>query len=133
MWDDEYPSRAILENDVAEGNLFVGTLGERIAACYVINDEYDEDYVNGNWQYPDTRYRFGHRLCVDVRLQGKGLASQVMEHVEEQLRADGVESFRFEAFAENPVSLALYEKHGYTCVGEMHWDMGVFYLMEKLL
>lgn len=133
MWDETYPNKAVLENDLAKESLFVGTLGGKVAACYVINDDCDEDYVNGSWQYPDTRYRFGHRLCVDTRLQGRGLASQVMEHVEEQLRAEGVESFRFEASADNPVSLALYEKHGYKCVGEMHWDIGVFYLMEKLL
>ena len=34
---------------------------------------------------------------------------------------------------EEDTSLSLYEKHGYKTVGEVHWDAGVFYLMEKLL
>lgn len=133
MWDDSYPNRSVLEDDVAAGNLFVGELCGAVAVCYVINDWCDGDYALGKWQYTGTRYRFGHRLCVDPRLQGLGLANVTMKHVEEQLRADGVESFRFEAFADNAVSLSLYEKHGYKTVGEVHWDAGVFYLMEKLL
>ena len=133
QWDGVYPDRATFEEDVRNESLYLGLLGDTLAVCYVINDICDEQYQNGAWEFPDTRYRVGHRLCVNTALQGKGLASRTMEHIEEQLRAEGVESFRFDAFSQNPVALSLYEKHGYKRVGTAHWRKGMFYLMEKRL
>ena len=56
-----------------------------------------------------------------------------MRLIEEFLKGEGIETIRVDAFSLNPFALKMYEKAGYSKVGEANWWKGLFYLFEKLI
>ena len=72
-----------------------------------------------------------HRLCVSPHMQGQGVGTRMMQMIERMLCKQGIQSIRLDAFSKNPYSLKLYQKLGYSTVGEALWRKGLFYLMEK--
>ena len=133
QWDELYPDRAILAEDISKNELFVGTLHGEIASVFVLNSECDEAYENGVWQYSDASFCVVHRLCVNPKFQNRGIGLETMRHIESELKSGGVESVRLDAFTLNPHALRLYDKLGYVRVGTADWRKGRFWLMEKKL
>lgn len=133
QWDAIYPDEATIKQDIDNNDLYIGIVDEKIAVIYVINNSRDEEYNNGDWQYPDTKYRIIHRLCVHPDFQNKGVGKIAMEYIESKLSNAGIESIRLDAFTKNPYALKLYKNLGYKIVGYADWRMGRFYLMEKFL
>jgi len=133
QWDAIYPDEATIKQDIENNDLYIGIVDGKIAVIYVINNSCDEEYNNGDWQYPDTKYRIIHRLCVHPDFQNKGVGKITMEYIESKLSNAGIESIRLDAFTKNPYALKLYKNLGYKIVGYADWRMGRFYLMEKYL
>ena len=133
QWDNIYPDRNILENDIIKKQLYIGVSGKNIVSAYVLNQECDEQYANGAWKYPDSTYYVIHRLCVNPMFQNKKIGTLTMMHIEDEVRKIGIDTIRLDAFTLNPYAIKLYEKLGYSKVGLAHWRKGKFYLMEKKL
>lgn len=57
QWDTWYPTKADFLSDIRKRQLIVGILNCNIAVVYVINQECDKAYQNGEWKYPDCEYR----------------------------------------------------------------------------
>lgn len=133
QWDAIYPDEATIKQDIDNNDLYIGIVDEKIAVIYVINNSCDEEYNNGDWQYPDTKYRIIHRLCVHPDFQNKGVGKITMEYIESKLSKAGIESIQLDAFNKNSYALKLYKNLGYKIVGYADWRMGRFYLMEKFL
>jgi ribosomal protein S18 acetylase RimI-like enzyme len=133
QWDSIYPTEADLRADIESGTLTIGVTDDDIAVIYVINKNFDEQYKNGNWQYPDSDFRIIHRLCVSPEYQHKGIAAKSLSHIENELRSSGADSIRLDVFTENPYALKLYKNAGYKEVGQAVWRKGIFLLMEKQL
>ena len=133
QWDEFYPTEEVVTNDINNGELYVGKVGDKIAVIYVINTSCDKEYYDGDWQYPNANYRIIHRLCVHPDFQNNDIAKATMQHIETELRQLGVDAIRLDAFTENPYALSLYENLGYKIVGYADWRKGRFYLMEKYL
>lgn len=131
QWDEVYPTEQDFQKDIERGQLYVGIIEGRIAVVYVVNQECDEQYINGAWQYADAPYYVIHRLCVNPTYQNRAVARRTMLHIEEQLADRGIHAIRLDAFSENPYALRLYESLGYVRVGTADWRKGRFYLMEK--
>ena len=133
QWDEKYPTREDLEADIRRGELYLGLENSRIAAVYVLNQRCDPEYADGQWNYPEDTYYIIHRLCVNPVFQNHGIAVQAIQHIEQELVLQGIQSIRLDAFTLNPYALRLYDKLGYSIVGHADWRMGRFYLMEKHL
>ncbi|NCC67273.1 MAG: GNAT family N-acetyltransferase [Clostridia bacterium] len=133
QWDELYPDRQILAEDIEKNELTVGILDGEIACAYVVNSECDEEYENGEWKYPDTSFCVIHRLCVSPQFQNRGLGAKTVTHIETQLRKENVETIRLDAYTLNPYALRLYDRLGYVRVGTVEWRKGRFWLMEKKL
>lgn len=131
QWDELYPDRETLQNDILKNQMFIGTLGRETACAYVINRECDAEYSSGDWNYPAETALIVHRLCVNPKHQHKGIARQTMLHIESQARQSGAYSIRLDCFTLNPCALRLYENLGYLKTGIVSWRKGDFYLMEK--
>ena len=95
--------------------------------------EYDVQYKNGSWEYPNSNFRIIHRLCVNPLYQNQGIAKETLNYIESELKENSVESIRLDVFFDNPYALSLYRKNGYKEVGVANWRKGNFYLMEKHL
>lgn len=133
QWDERYPDRELLEEDISKNQLYIGIINDDIASAYVVNSECDEEYSAGDWQYPNASFCVIHRLCVNPKFQNKGVGTITMKHVEAEKKAEGVETIRLDAFTLNPYALKLYDKLGYLKVGTVDWRTGRFWLMEKKL
>ena len=133
QWDELYPDKTILREDIAKEQLRVGAVEGQIAVIYVLNQECDEAYQTGRWMHQKEPFYVIHRLCVNPAFQNKGVAGSTMLHIEQELLAMGITAIRLDVFSQNPYALKLYDSLGCTRVGEAHWRMGEFFLMEKCL
>ncbi|HAK41980.1 MAG TPA: GNAT family N-acetyltransferase, partial [Clostridium sp.] len=116
----------ILMQDILKNQMFLGEIDSKIASIFVLNQEYDEEYNNMNWQYKDMSFFIIHRLCVNPKFQNQRIGTKTMLLIEELLRSEGIETIRLDAFSLNPFALKMYEKLGYTKVGEVNWRKGLF-------
>ena len=133
QWDEIYPDLQIITEDISKNQMYIGTIGEKIAVCFVLSEEYDEEYKNGKWQHPDSRFCVIHRLCVNPEFQNQGIATKTMEYIEKVCKEAGYDSIRLDCFTENPYSRRLYDKAGYSVVGYADWRKGRFELREKYI
>ena len=133
QWDEIYPDKAVLEEDINKNQMYIGIKDQKIAVCFVLSEECDEEYKNGKWEYPEARFTVIHRLCVNPDFQKQGIATQTMEYLERLCKSEGYDSIRLDCFTENPYSRKLYEKAGYYVVGYADWRKGRFELREKKL
>ncbi len=131
QWDSIYPTRNTLEEDIKKKQLYIGIYEGTVVSAYVLNQEYDEQYANGECKYPNSTYYVVHRLCVNPRFQNKGIGTLTMLHIENEVKKMGVDTIRLDAFTLNPYAVKMYEKLGYSKVGLANWRKGKFYLMEK--
>lgn len=131
QWDSVYPDEEVLRKDILKGQMFLGNIDDRIASVFVLNQEYDEEYKNGNWKYKNGSFIVVHRLCVNPIFQNQGVGKCSMMLIEKMLKKENIESIRLDAFSLNPAALKLYEKSGYVRVGKANFRKGLFYLYEK--
>lgn len=133
QWDDIYPTKEDYEEDIKNGQLYVGIYDGIIASVFTVNRNCDEQYGNGEWNYSGNRWMTIHRLCVNAKVQNKGIGTATMKEIERLVKHMGTEAIRLDAFTQNPFSLSMYRKLGYKETGFAQWRKGRFYLMEKIL
>ena len=133
QWDEIYPDREILRQDILLNQMYIGEIDNKIAVCFVLNEECDEEYNNASWICPDARFCIIHRLCVNPIFQKQGIAGQTMEYIEKLCKNKGYDSIRLDCFTQNPYSQKLYDKAGYSITGYANWRKGRFELREKVL
>ncbi len=133
QWDSVYPTKEDFINDIRKNELYVGIVNEKIVVVYALNQECDEQYKNGEWQYIGENFNVIHRLCVSPDFQNKGIAHTTLDHIESELSILGMKAIRLDVFCANPYALKLYFNNGYRRVGIANWRKGEFLLMEKLL
>ena len=133
QWDSTYPDRNTLKEDIMKKQLYIGLFKETIISAYVITQEYDEQYDNCSWKFPNSTFSIIHRLCINPMFQNKGYGTLTVMHIENQLKRKGVEYIRLDVFPLNTSALKMYEKLGYSKVGIAKWRGLEFYLMEKKL
>ncbi|MFA9463900.1 MAG: GNAT family N-acetyltransferase [Velocimicrobium sp.] len=133
QWDEIYPCKSDIANDLRNMQLYVGMIEQEIAVVYALSKEYEEQYKNGKWELSDENFIVVHRLCVDSKFQHRKIGADTLAYIEKQVRRENVTSIRLDVFSKNPFALRMYEKAGYHIVGEVNWRKGMFYLMEKIL
>jgi RimJ/RimL family protein N-acetyltransferase len=132
QWDVTYPNEIILREDIIKEQLYAGILDNEIVSLFVLNKDFDNDYLNAKWQYKGTDFIVLHRLCVNLSFQNKGIGTKTMLMIEEYVKNQGIQSIRLDTFSKNPFSLKMYAKLGYKKVGEANWSRGLFYIFEKI-
>lgn len=133
QWDELYPNRDVLCEDIAREELYLCRIDGKIACVFVLSEQYDGEYDQGRWRFPDSRFCVLHRLCVHPDFQHRRVAARALDYIEETLKTGGIESIRLDAFSQNPYALRLYESRGYEKVGQVRFRKGLFYLYEKQL
>ena len=62
QWDEYYPDREILSEDVESGDMTLGFLDGELACAYVVNREYEPEYELGAWDFTQGDFCVLHRL-----------------------------------------------------------------------
>ena len=131
VWDDEYPNREILDDDLAHGRLFVLEDGGAIMAAISMLE--DDDIEHDDLAWTDARYCVPVRLCVSPKLQGQGLGERMMRLLAAHAKAEGYLATRHMAAVGNLAALRLYERMGYRRMGPVAIYGGQYYAYEYLL
>jgi len=127
-WDEDYPSREIVEYDLEHHDVLVmRDAGGGIVSAIVIETEDDEmAETNARW-YPDVmRWAELSRLGVAKGMQGKGVAKKMLIAAMDLCRERGFEAVRFLVSKSNPAPQRAYAKLEFDVCGEAylyehHW------------
>jgi GNAT superfamily N-acetyltransferase len=131
QWDEEYPSREIVEKDILSRTMYGYFEGDELCAVGVLNEEQSEEYKEVAWKFPDDKPLVLHRLVVSPKHQNKGISKQMIRFSEEYAEKNRYKTIRFDAFMENPVSTGVYKRAGYIVSGTVTFRKGEFYCFEK--
>ena len=129
-WDDDYPNRDFIDEDIENGFSFVLCLeGEVLAAVSMLpEDDLDDCCI----EWTPKKACVLAQLCVKPALQGMHVGEYVMHLVSEEAKRMGYEATRHLAAAANPASLRLYERMGYKMLGSVHLYDTDFYAYERI-
>lgn len=117
QWVNGYPSRELLEKDIAEGNLYV-IEKDGIHAVFMFRVGHDDTYdvIRGEW-IDDSQYGVIHRIGSDGVLHGVlhdalSFASSIISHI------------RIDTHSDNAVMRSALEKEGFSERGLIVCDDG---------
>ena len=133
QWDELYPNRELLCQDIAANSAYAYLVGTEIAGYIVVNELDSPEYSQVDWLNKDSSFQVIHRLCVSPNYQNQGIAKKLVSFAEELAFSKGYTSIRLDAFSKNPLSLRLYEKLNYQRLGEVQFRKGIFICFEKIL
>ena len=133
QWDEIYPDEEIIYKDLRDEHLYVYMDNDSVKGIVVLNEHQDKEYESICWKYNSGSQLVVHRLCVDPRFQGQGIARQLMAYAEEYGKESQYGSIRLDSFINNDRACNLYERLGYTNAGIVNFRKGKFYCFEKRL
>ena len=115
---DIYPAPEDLRDAIDKGELYIGRVGERIAAALVLNQQYNPEYEDIVWTKPFDRSEFMviHMLGVHSDFAGKGLAKEMVRFAIETAGAAGMKAIRLDVLKGNVPAERLYPARGFSYV-----------------
>lgn len=115
-----YPSDEYLRGALAKGELYLLADGGGIAACVILNNEYNPGYEGLPWKVdaPAERVYMIHALGVDARRQGQGVGGRVVDECLARAKSLGAMCMRLDLFTGNEPAEALYKGRGFYFIGE---------------
>lgn len=132
QWDETYPTAQMILNDIKNRYTYLVKADEKVVGFYTSNSIIEDDvHDNVQWIYAGEKWIVLHRLCVDVDVQGKGIGQEILMDFEKRAKENEFESIRIDVFATNKAAIHIYEKFGYTLVGDAACDRGPFLIYEK--
>jgi ribosomal protein S18 acetylase RimI-like enzyme len=134
QWDEVYPDLETFRQDVNSKTLYGYYNAEnKLCGFLALNSDQPEEYFSIDWKHSDERPLAVHRLCVDPKYQGHGIAKKLIKFTEEYAAENNYQSIRLDAFCDNSVSCAMYRKLGYVERGIVNFRKGRFYCFEKVI
>lgn len=135
QWDEDYPNREIIGQDIEGGTLYAYIENESVAGIIVLDEQPHELYGEIKWSQEQGRHLIMHRLAVHPEVQGKGIARKLIAFSEEYARSQGYSSIRMDTYSKNTRVLALYPSLGYERRGEVFFPdrTASFPVFEKVL
>tara|TARA_B100001113_G_scaffold353342_1_gene357282 strand:+ start:400 stop:900 length:501 start_codon:yes stop_codon:yes gene_type:complete len=136
QWNEEYPNLEVFKKDLENQSLYVIELESKIVGCVCISEKMDAVYKEVKWLTPDSKNMYVHRLAIDPKFQGKGLAIKLMSYAEDLAKTKDFKSMRLDTFSKNPKNNKFYNLQGYKKLGKIFYrsqsDMP-FHCYEKII
>jgi len=130
QWDEIYPNKLILKDDIEKQQIHVIETEGRVAGLIVINEDQSPEYADVPWKY-SGRVLVIHRLTIGPTYQRRGLATLLMDFAEETAATNKYDCIRLDAFTRNPAAFTLYDNRGYRRAGTVRFRKGEFFCYEK--
>lgn len=130
QWDEVYPDRVVLAEDVTAELLYCVKSDGTIVGITALNDIQPSEYCGIHWV--DIGHALViHRLCIKPSFQGKGLAKFLVQFAEEYAKEHGYSSIRLDAFTNNKKAIGLYDSSHYHRRGIVRFRKGDFYCLRE--
>ena len=137
QWQDGYPQREIIENDVREGFSYCieNTRNGEILATFGVFTAGDLCYDKifcGEWTTGESLSSLGesvsytaiHRVAISVKSRGQGLSTAIIDFAADKARNKGKKSLRIDTHEGNVVMRRMLEKHGFIHCGTIYLESG---------
>lgn len=141
QWQRGYPNPQVIAADIEAHRGYVLTLpdGSITGYCALLSggDPHYDHPLSGQWLTASDssccRYSVIHRMAIDHRLTGHGLAQQFFGLMEQETVLLGLESLRVDTNHDNAQMLHIVERLGYTRCCRVMLDDGERIGFEKVL
>lgn len=120
QWQDGYPTSAVFETDIKNGECYVFSVDGQIGGVITVKAEPDENYYDiedGEWLTGNKPYVVFHRSAVHSNFRGKGIANAMLQFAEKFAIDNGYESVRADTHEINKPMRGLLHKRGYQHCG----------------
>lgn len=118
QWDASYPNADVFERDIELGQLWVAEIDGAVAAVAALTTDQEPEYAQVGWDIEEAAVVV-HRLAVDPRFRGAGLAAALMKKAEEVALQRGISVLRVDTNTQNEATQRLFPKLGYVLAGEI--------------
>ena len=129
QWQDGYPSRKVIEEDIAKKQSFCIAMDGKVCGTLVMIPDGEVTYqkiYEGTW-LTDTEacdYLTIHRVAIAVECRGRGIAKTMMEDATDYARRLGKRSLRIDTHKGNVVMRRMLEKNGFSYCGVIYLESG---------
>ena len=135
QWQNGYPDRKVIENDVKNGISYVleeifekndkseNQISKKIVGTIVLSPKKEEPYskIEGKWITNDD-YIVIHRLAVDSEIKNKGIATKILEFSEKECIKNKILSIKTDTHENNEPMKKFLEKNGFSYCGVIYLD-----------
>ncbi|WP_424492683.1 GNAT family N-acetyltransferase [Salinimicrobium sp. GXAS 041] len=121
QWNEHYPSKERLANDIEKEQLYVLKEKEGILGIIVLTPEMDEEYIPIEWLTPNQENLYVHRLATHPVVWGTGYGQLLMDFAETFARNNRYNSVRLDTFSQNLRNQKFYEARGYKRLGNIYF------------
>lgn len=121
QWQNGYPNREVVEEDIQQGIAYVADDGEVCGFCVVVFGE-DPNYqtiLDGEWKN-SKEYAAVHRVCVSERIRGKGTAGELFHFAQEFCEKNGLRDIKIDTHPQNMAMQSALKKFGFEYCGKIH-------------
>ena len=136
QWNENYPSKEILKDDIKSNNLYLIEKNEKTIGCVMKSEKQSKVYKKVKWITENKKNLYVHRLAVDPKYQGKGYGIKLMDFVERNALKNNFISIRLDTFSKNKRNVKFYKKRGYIKIEDIYFpnqSIYPFYCLEKIL
>lgn len=134
QWQDGYPDQAAILGDINSGTGYVLTEDGAIIGycCISFAREPAYDNIAGAWRSTGPCAVL-HRMAIDDRCKGKGLATVLFGHAEALCRDRHIQSIKVDTDGANTRMQHILAKNGFTLCGVVQFQNSDKLAFEKLL
>lgn len=126
QWQNNYPNLDSIKEDIESGVNYVFSDGDKIIGTIAVLFDGEKTYdtiYEGEW-LTDGRYAAIHRIAVEEKLKGLGIASKMLKDVEDLCLAKSFPSIKVDTHKDNLSMQKLLEKNGFIYCGIIYLEKG---------
>ena len=119
QWQGEYPTQDIFAADIANGECYAVTYGERLAGFFCLTEAPESGYdkiTDGKW-HGEGKYCTLHRMAIEARFRGTGLSDMLVDFADETAKAKDAECVRTDTHRKNKAMQKLFKRKGFAYRG----------------
>lgn len=124
QWQGEYPTQDIFAADIANGECYAVTYGERLAGFFCLTEAPESGYdkiTDGKW-HGEGKYCTLHRMAIEAQFRGTSLSNMLIDFADDMARAKGAECVRTDTHRKNKAMQRLLKRKGYVYRGNVLVD-----------
>ena len=124
QWQGEYPTQDIFAADIANGECYAVTYGERLAGFFCLTEAPESGYdkiTDGKW-HGEGKYCTLHRMAIEAQFRGTSLSDMLIDFADDMARAKDAECVRTDTHRKNKAMQRLLKRKGYVYRGNVLVD-----------
>ena len=112
---DVYPSRNDILSHIENNEMFIGLIGDEIAAAGAISFKEDPMYHCDKWKLKLSDDEVGvlHIFAVSKKFRRSGISTMMLQYLIEQIKAHGLKAIHLDTYINNVPAERLYKKNGF--------------------